>query len=1442
MSDVFDLRARVSADATPFNKAMESSATSVSSALSSINSAANMFIGNGAVRAFSRATNAAYEFGQVMADISSISDVGIRQLSRNIKQLDNVYGSMSSVGNSIYNIISSGFDRSNAELIEIVKNVGQASKSIRANLYSTANVFTTVANAYNLSADQFKNIADLLFVTVKEGKAEGHELARTLGLVVNTASEAGLSFAEMSAVISTLSRTQTTSQAMIGFNQMLNAMIKPSREAAETAKQFGIEFGAAALRSKGFTAIIKDMHDKLQGNVEAINKISGPIRAMRAVVSLTGKQYENFINILEKAEAQIGTGVAVEAFAKQTDTAKQALENLKVQLDKTFIGVGQDLEPITKWITEFAEDFLKAFSNSDGIGKWSIYVTALLGAFKGIYKTYTTIKTASDALSINTSNTTDKAKTYADHMERAKNATKDVALATSNISKNLTNSIVKFNSGKALGSEVLYQSKGYTPNTITDSQRANVLRTPQERLANARASVALAKEAHTPNIKSFYEAKNSLQRATSGRDIAQSNFFDAMELRKEAQRLLKDKQWSTQNLVAQLPAFQRNSSYGKELQATLDAQLRRAQADVSHMMKVETGAREIYYKSEKSLADAEGRFQQASKAYTISVSKLKQAQAELQSMVKAERAIIANTESSEGNAKASARPTKDLTMTATQKANARKLKATRRAAMSFERQDALIARYNKRFKKNYEYLGERTNRTGIDWKRSFAEILGRGGVLSKLYNGFSAVTSALAACETGLAIGTSLRKRFNLDDAFTSASTKRMERENDATNIDIIRKTTFRYLKTLETQKKVNDAELARLSATIALADSTTELYKVQRGIIKRMRDGQKDNVPDGQTRYEDALRDAREKRENALNKANNRTYATAEQIAAASEIIDDMQLSRWRIRSLFKAGKLTDMHKRSGGGTDWLDVAANFVNWEGPLETEATSRAREWDSKIANAPNLVRTMLRKQLIEAFKSDNPLALDAVASEFKATYGKYIAGLDKDRAREANTDLNELTEELSVAINLLKALREKGSTASEQQSRRNAEVRQINTNYAQSVLNAVNLMDTERDSQYAHETSAYYRQRGSRMDSQRGAVDDAIAILSGSSSTYTKQADSLTAMRTERDRQISRLRAEGIDDAQIQEASASSDEFMATKYDAVQKARDAVLNADRALHEAISARVDAIDKELRKQGFAPDTAAFASEMHSRLRYEIKSIDRAIARATDDRVRGSLIAARSIIAGDIQGQRDAYFDNRSNLRNRRIEAGIITESQGLRESISDLQYRRRKEVADIQELQQRRYHINPKSSAYGAYTKLIADAQKRLADTSIELRSSFTKLADKSNEVRTGLMNTIQGFTQQRTSNGKMTNDALWHSVNLASRMGGMVRSQPYMIKTSMPINRRQSDNLRRQAQGAVSARVDAWIMSQKYAEANVGKTVTDIFTFMKQNNTIVVRNK
>lgn len=393
MAEVFDLRALVSADVSPFEKAMDSSANSVTSSLSIINAAANAYIGSGFIRTLAKATDTAYRFEQVMADISSISNVGIEKMANEIRNLDNVYGKLSDVANSAYEIISSGFDKSSAEVLHFQRVISTTAKTIRADIGATTNAMTTLANAYGVPIDQVQKLSDMLFVTVREGKANGNELARTLGLVSNTAAEAGVTLAEMTATIAVLSRTQSASQSMIAFNQMLNSLIKPTIEAQREAKKWGIEIGAAALQTKGFTAVLTEMHDKIGGNVEAINAILGNIRAMRAGTALTGRQFHNFIEVLREAKREIGTGVSLEAFAKQTATAQQALKNLEVQVDKTYEVIGKDFESVTKSLVVAAEGVLKSFADADPLRRWLFYASAMHLTFKAISTAVREMKT-----------------------------------------------------------------------------------------------------------------------------------------------------------------------------------------------------------------------------------------------------------------------------------------------------------------------------------------------------------------------------------------------------------------------------------------------------------------------------------------------------------------------------------------------------------------------------------------------------------------------------------------------------------------------------------------------------------------------------------------------------------------------------------------------------------------------------------------------------------------------------------------------------------------------------------------------------------------------------------------------------------------------------------------------------------------------------------------
>ena len=232
---------------------------------------------------------------------------------------------------------------------------------------STGDAMTTIMNAWGIAATDAKDIMDGLFITVREGKAHGDELARTFGLVTATASAMGTELDDLFAAVAILSRTQSSSQSMIGLNQMLNAIIKPTMEARAAAKKWGVEISATAIQTKGLAGVLRDLRDKVGGNVEALEAMFGNIRAGRAVLALTGTQFDEYIKVLDQMRGKSGS--AEEAFKKQMDTMRAETERFK---NRSHQGVhhcgqrhGSRHHPLAKAGSSLLESFR---SSSSGIG------------------------------------------------------------------------------------------------------------------------------------------------------------------------------------------------------------------------------------------------------------------------------------------------------------------------------------------------------------------------------------------------------------------------------------------------------------------------------------------------------------------------------------------------------------------------------------------------------------------------------------------------------------------------------------------------------------------------------------------------------------------------------------------------------------------------------------------------------------------------------------------------------------------------------------------------------------------------------------------------------------------------------------------------------------------------------------------------------------------
>ncbi|NLP25706.1 MAG: hypothetical protein GX382_14440, partial [Syntrophomonadaceae bacterium] len=132
---------------------------------------------------------------------------------------------------------------------------------------------------------------------------------------------------------------------------------------------------------------------------------------------------------------------------------------------------------------------------------------------------------------------------------------------------------------------------------------------------------------------------------------------------------------------------------------------------------------------------------------------------------------------------------------------------------------------------------------------------------------------------------------------------------------------------------------------------------------------------------------------------------------------------------------------------------------------------------------------------------------------------------------------------------------------------------------------------------------------------------------------------------------------------------------------------------------------------------------------------------------------------------------------------------------------------------------------------------SDAYRNTILEMYELKKAIKDQKEAYNEnrraLREGAFSTISGMTQGNNRN------ALYHAVNILGMMSGpsnLARLTAPTMSMQDPFTLGKAQK----AQQSLAATMDSYLMSQKYEQANVGKTVTKIYDFISKNNAIVLR--
>lgn len=342
------------------------------------------------------ASNAFIEFDKQLRNVNSLaqlSEKSFQGLSKEVINLtDNSQIKEGATGltKAMYQLVSSGFD-----VAEALEMAGVASKAASAGMTNTETAVTGLSalmNAYNEKTLQDSiDYSDKLFKVVDKGVISFEQLTANLGTVAATASAAKVPFNDVGAAFISLTRAGiNASESETAINNLIRAIIDPSKEAAEIAKKLGVDLNAVGLETIGLEGIMKQLAKATGGNVDMLAKLIPEARAFKAAATLAKDETKVFSEALgfmanSGGSTQKALSQQSKAIAFDIEKLKQSIENLQIEFGKllaeSFHPFISDIKEMIRYVRLLDDDTKKSIIS---VGVWATAIGGLGIALSGL--------------------------------------------------------------------------------------------------------------------------------------------------------------------------------------------------------------------------------------------------------------------------------------------------------------------------------------------------------------------------------------------------------------------------------------------------------------------------------------------------------------------------------------------------------------------------------------------------------------------------------------------------------------------------------------------------------------------------------------------------------------------------------------------------------------------------------------------------------------------------------------------------------------------------------------------------------------------------------------------------------------------------------------------------------------------------------------------------
>ena len=306
----------------------------------------------------------AADFEKQMANVSTLIDTNVENFSAMKDEVLEIAKrtpvALDGLTSALYDIRSAGIS---ADMqFQVLEKSAQLGMTGLGSTSEAVDLVTSSLNAFQLQGEKAEKVYDTIFKTVKFGKTTISGIAQGFGSVAGTVAAAGIELDDYMAAVAALTTTgQPAAQAHHQLKAAIAGMTRESDDAKKVFQQLGVHsFKELIQKSGGMVNAFKAIADKVQGNDSAILSVFGSTMAFNAVMGLTTKQAQAYVDTLDSMRN--GASLIDEGYQKQLNTEHAQMQRLKNLTQTVAIELGEALAPAFRKVIDFAQMLVNWFS------------------------------------------------------------------------------------------------------------------------------------------------------------------------------------------------------------------------------------------------------------------------------------------------------------------------------------------------------------------------------------------------------------------------------------------------------------------------------------------------------------------------------------------------------------------------------------------------------------------------------------------------------------------------------------------------------------------------------------------------------------------------------------------------------------------------------------------------------------------------------------------------------------------------------------------------------------------------------------------------------------------------------------------------------------------------------------------------------------------------